>query len=164
MAGMLEPSDCPRCSFSERPASDPAANSVQSVSAIVWGMSPVDNFLTAVLTARIGQAQAWSDDAVLDATVPNWRWQVRGAEAIKGVFAGWYADPGRYDEIRRHPLPDGELIEFLLSWTEHGVPHAAHQAHVIRVESERIAEHTVYCGGRWPANLLAQMAEAADAN
>jgi hypothetical protein len=43
------------------------------------------------------------------------------------------------------------------------VPHAAHQAHVLRVQADRIAEHTVYCGGRWPANLLAQMEEAADA-
>ncbi|GIH04240.1 hypothetical protein Rhe02_23070 [Rhizocola hellebori] len=126
-------------------------------------MTPIDEFLAAAQTAGIDSCQAWAGDAVVDATVPNWRMQVRGADAIRKLFSGWYADPGRYDELRRMPLPDGELVEFLLTWTEHGVPHAAHQAHVLRVLSGRIAEHTVYCGGRWPANLLAQMAEAADA-
>jgi hypothetical protein len=129
----------------------------------VGPVKPIDEFLAAVQTAGIEGCQAWAGDAVVDATIPHWRMQVRGSDAIRKLFSGWYADAGRYDEFRRLPLPDGELVEFLLTWSEHGVPHAAHQAHVLRVQADRIAEHTVYCGGRWPANLLAQMAEAADA-
>ena len=42
------------------------------------------------------------------------------------------------------------------------MPHAAHQAHVLAVREGRIVRDQVWCGGRWPASLLAEMAEAAD--
>jgi len=126
-------------------------------------MSPVDRFLAAVTAATIPQADVWCADATLDATVPNWRRRVRGAGEIRRVFAAWYADPGAFEEIERTPVgPGGELVQFLLTWTEHGVPHAAHQAHVIRLSGDRISDHVVYCGGRWPAGLLARMAEMGD--
>lgn len=126
-------------------------------------MNPVDRFLEAVTTATIDSCAAWSEDAVLDATVPNWRMKMRGPTQIRAEFAKWYADPGRFEEFSRVKIaPDTELVRFLLTWTEHGVPHAAHQAHVIRLSEDQIADHVVYCGGRWPAGLLARMAEAAD--
>lgn len=122
----------------------------------------VDDFLSAVTAAEIEAADAWTADATLDATTPGWRNRVSGANGIKRLFAGWYADPGRFEELERTPLPDGELVQFLLTWTEHGVPHAARQAHVVTVRDGLIARHVVYCGGRWPAGLLARMAEAGD--
>lgn len=126
-------------------------------------MTAVDRFLDAVTGATIPQTDAWCADATLDATVPNWRRKVRGAGEIRRTFAAWYADPGAFEEFERAPLaPDRELVRFLLTWTEHGVPHAAHQVHVIRLSGDRISEHVVYCGGRWPAGLLARMAETAD--
>lgn len=126
-------------------------------------MNPVDLFLDAVTGATIGGCRAWADEAVLDATVPNWRMRLRGAGRIRSQLAQWYADKGRFEEFSRVPIePDTQLVRFVLTWTEHGVPHAAHQAHVIRVNGDRITDHVVYCGGRWPAGLLARMAEAAD--
>lgn len=124
---------------------------------------PIDRFLSAVTTATIPAADVWSPDAVLDATVPNWRMRMRGPAAIAAELSRWYADPGEFEELTRVPLPDGELVEFALRWTEGGVPHAAHQAHLIRVGDGRIVAQTVFCGGRWPAGLLAEMAEASRA-
>jgi hypothetical protein len=123
----------------------------------------VDEFLSAVTAAAIPAARAWTADATLDATTPGWRTTVRGANDIRRLFAGWYADEGRFEELERTPLPYGELVQFLLTWTEHGVPHAARQAHVVTVSDGLIARHVVYCGGRWPAGLLARMAEAGNA-
>ena len=97
------------------------------------------------------------DDAVLDATVPNWRFAVRGGEAVSTELSKWYADPGRFEAVRRSPLPDGELVEFTLTWEEQGQPHACHQAHILRLRDGRIAADTAFCGGRWPAPLLAEM-------
>lgn len=126
-------------------------------------MTSIDMFLEAVTTATIPGCTAWSEDAVVDATVPNWRMRLRGDDRIRAEFAKWYADPGEFEELSRTKIaPDTELVRFLLTWKEHGVPHAAHQAHVIRLSGDRIADHVVYCGGRWPAGLLAQMAEATD--
>jgi hypothetical protein len=106
-------------------------------------MSPaIDEFLNAIQTATIPACDAWSTDA------------------------RWFADPGQFGEFRRFPVrADGgpsEIVEYTLSWTENGVPHAAHHMHLLTVRDDHIVADTVMCGGRWPAALLAEM-EAADA-
>jgi hypothetical protein len=126
--------------------------------------SSVDEFLHAIETATIPGCKAWSEDAALDATVPNWRLHASGAEKIRTEYARWFADPAHFDELRRFPVGDGdsELVEYTLSWSENGVPHAAHHMHLLMVRDGLIVADTVMCGGRWPAGLLAEM-EAADA-
>jgi len=123
-------------------------------------LTAVDRFTAAIEAGARVEPGVFAADAVVDATVPNWRWTIRGAEAIREIFAGWFADPGHFESLRRSPLPDGELLEFTLAWQENGVPHACHQAHRLTVREGSIVEDTVYCGGRWPAALLAEMAEA----
>ena len=126
----------------------------------------IDKFLNAIETAAIPACDVWSADATLDATVPNWRFHVSGADAIRTEYARWFADPGRFGELRRYPMNTGggpsEVVEYTFSWTENGVPHAVHHVHLLTVRDDRIVADTVMCGGRWPASLLAEM-EAADA-
>jgi len=122
------------------------------------GPSSVDQLLDDIAAGAI-QPGVFCDDIVFDATVPNWRYTLRGPEAVASELAQWYADPGHFEDLRRTPLPDGELIEFTLHWVEDGVPHACHQAHVVELRDGRIAKDTAWCGGRWPAGLLAQMRE-----
>jgi ketosteroid isomerase-like protein len=121
---------------------------------------PIEAFTAAIAAAAIPACDAFAADAVLDATVPNWRFTVRGADAIRQQLAHWYADPGRFEELRRTELPDGALVEFVLSWEEDGEAYAAHQLHQLSVAGGRIVRDTVFCGGRWGAGLLAEMAEA----
>ena len=117
-------------------------------------------FLTTIETGGMPERGVLSDDVVLDATVPNWRFTVRGADAVGAELGRWYADPGTFEELTRTPLPGGELVTFTLRWQENGVPHAVHQAHVVAVSGGRIVQDQAWCGGRWPASLLAEMAEA----
>jgi len=77
-------------------------------------------------------------------------------------LAKWYADPGHFQDLRRTPLPDGELVEFTLHWQEGGVAHMCHQAHVLQVRDGQVAKDTAWCGGRWPAELIAQMQQPAE--
>ncbi len=121
---------------------------------------PVEQYLAAIEDADMGRCPAFSADVVVDATVPNWRMTLRGAEAVRAEFARWYADPGHFEQVDRVPLPSGELVEFTLAWEEGGVPHVVHQAHVLEVADGRIVGAKVWCGGRWSAGLLAEMAEA----
>src|SRR5215469_7976381 len=87
----------------------------------------IDKFLYAIETATIPDCDAWSADATLDATVPNWRMHKTGADAIRAEYSRWFADPAHFDELRRLPVAGvGELVEYTLSWQENGVPHAAH--------------------------------------
>ncbi len=125
--------------------------------------SAIDKFLHAIESAAIPSCDAWSTDATLDATVPNWRLHAAGPDAIRTEYARWFADPGHFDDLRRCPLGDGtgEVVEYTLSWQENGMPHAAHHMHLLTVRDDQIVADTVMCGGRWPAGLLAEM-EAAD--
>ena len=130
-------------------------------------MSPspvIDQFLNAIQTATIPACGAWSTDATLDATVPNWRLHASGADAIRAEYARWFTEPGQFGEFRRYPVHaeggPSEIVEYTLSWTENGVPHAAHHLHVLTVRDDRIVSDMVFCGGRWPAALLAEMEAA----
>jgi hypothetical protein len=148
-----------------------AANWLQPGPGRMTGMV-IDTFLQAVKDAAIPACDAWSADAVLDATVPNWRLRAVGPDAIRAEYARWFASPARFEELRRYPLDHGpladgpagggsaEVVEYTLSWTENGVPHAGHHMHLLRVRDDRIVADTVFCGGRWPAALLAEIESA----
>jgi hypothetical protein len=123
-------------------------------------MSAIDRFLTAIETASIAGCGVFADDVRVDAVVPEWRFPIAGAAAVEEQFARWFADPGHFEELVRTPLPTGELVEFTLAWLEGGVPTAARQVHVLEVDGDRIVSDRVWCGGRWPASLLARMEEA----
>ena len=124
-------------------------------------MTTIDRFLAAVTSASIPAADdVWAADAVLDATVPNWRMTIRGAYGIRAELTKWYADKGEYEQLDQVPIPGGTAVRFLLTWTEHGIPHVAHQAHFLQIRDDRIVAHQVWCGGRWAADLLAEMEKA----
>jgi hypothetical protein len=122
----------------------------------------VDKFLHAIETAGIASCDVWAADAELDATVPNWRMHVSGPDAIRAEYSRWFADPGTFEELRRHQIAEGpgEVVEYTLSWVENGIPHAGHHLHVLDVRDDLIVADTVFCGGRWPASLLAEMESA----
>jgi hypothetical protein len=121
----------------------------------------IERFLEAIQGATMADCDALGPEVTLDATVPHWRFTVRGDAAVRAELSRWYADVGTFKELRRTALPAGELVEFTLCWEEGGVPHAAHQAHILEVTDGRITADHVWCGGRWSATLLAEMAEAA---
>jgi len=124
----------------------------------------IDKFLHAIENGAISGCDAWSAGATLDATVPNWRMHLVGPDAIRAEYARWFADRGQFEELRRYPVSAGatEVVEYTLSWSENGVPHAAHHLHVLTVRDDLIVADTVFCGGRWPASLLAEMEAAHD--
>ncbi|HTT87839.1 MAG TPA: hypothetical protein VMF60_10755, partial [Acidimicrobiales bacterium] len=62
-----------------------------------------------------------AEAVLLDATVPSWRFTSRGSAQVRNQFAQWYADPGHFEELERCPVPGGEVVRFLLRWTEQGV-------------------------------------------
>jgi ketosteroid isomerase-like protein len=119
--------------------------------------NPVDRLLDAVAAGTGVPADIYDPAAVLDATVPHWRLEQHGPRRIAGQLSAWFADPGSFTELRRVPLPDGELVHFELSWQEDGRPMLAHQAHVITVTDGRISRQEVFCGGRWDAATQAEI-------
>jgi hypothetical protein len=132
------------------------ANTETTVTAVV------DRFLDAIAAGRGADlADVYAHNAHLDATVPNWRFSVTGATAIGTEYARWFSSPGRLEESERRERADGAVVTYLLAWEEDGVPHASHHCHVLTIDSTvdggRIVADKVWCGGRWPAALLAEM-------
>jgi hypothetical protein len=118
----------------------------------------VTQLLEAIESGTPVPAGVFADRALLDATVPNWRFTVRGADAVRDQLARWYADAGAFEVLERVPLPGGEVVRFVLRWAEQGAPFAAHQAHLLEVDDAgRIASDRMFCGGRWDGDLLARM-------
>ena len=122
----------------------------------------IDLFLDSICGKH--EPAPWAPDAVLDAVVPGWRFTTTGASAVAGQFRAWFRDPGELEEVRRQATDRGEVVEFTVTWVENGVPHAARQVHLLELDGEgRIAHDHMWCGGRWPATLLAEMEAASDA-
>jgi hypothetical protein len=100
---------------------------------------------------------------VFSATVPQWRYQVQGADAVRGELASWYGVPIQIVEERRIPTMEGEVVVLGLRWEQDGATWGGHQTHVITVRDGRIAHLHAACGGRWSPEVLAQLPEIADA-
>lgn len=123
----------------------------------------IDRFLAAVCGDH-ATGPIWADDAVLDAVVPGWRFTLTGPDRIEAQLRTWYREPGTLEEVRRHGVAGGEVIELTVTWTEGGVPHAARQVHVLELDhGGRIRRDAMWCGGQWPAELLAKMEAAGNA-
>jgi hypothetical protein len=118
---------------------------------------PVTTFLAAVTAGTGVPADLYSADATLDATVPMWRFEVHGPAAVAAELSGWYHDAGTLTEVQHTPVPHGETLRFTLEWLEDGQPWAAHQVHFLATAGGRITRHEAWCGGRWPAALLAEI-------
>lgn len=124
---------------------------------------PVERYLAAIEGATMADRDALRPEVTLDATVPNGRFSVRSDAAVRAELSCWYADAGSFEELKRTPVLTGELVDFRLGWEQGGVPHTTHQAQIVEVTDGRITKDQVWCGRRWSATLLAEMAEAADA-
>jgi len=121
----------------------------------------VDRFLDAIRSGDGVPAGLLAPRVVLDATVPGWRFSVEGPEGVARQYRAWFSAPASFEELDRLPVPGGEVLTYLLTWEERGVPHAAHHCHLLRFDTGgHIVADRFFCGGRWDAALLAEMAAA----
>lgn len=128
------------------------------------GSRTVDRFLEAIGRGDGVPTELFASGAVLDATVPGWRFAAHGADAVARHYSAWFADPAEFEELERLPADGAEVVTYLLAWSERDVPHAAHHCHVLHFDARgRMTRDRFFCGGRWDAGLLAKMAAADDA-
>ena len=109
-----------------------------------------------------GLAQLYRADVLLDANVPEWRYQLQGKDAVveqlreewAPVMAGGY----EVTALRARPLEDGVVVETEVHFQEHGEEHMWRDVHVVRTDGQAIVEHTFYCTGLWDAATIARQA------
>ena len=124
----------------------------------------VDGFLADVQRGDMSPVH-YGPHAVLDAVVPGWRLTAHGPDQIAAEYGRWFRHPALFTDLRRLQTTTGEVVEYTLTWTEDGVDHTGRHVHVIDLDDTgAIVSDHVWCGGRWPADLLAQMEQADDAH
>ncbi len=123
----------------------------------------VDRFLAAVEAGQV-TSDLYAPDATLDATVPGWRFQAHGAEAIATEYRRWFTGPCRFHTIERHPLPEGELVRYVQDFDEQSGGITTHHMHLLTIVDDKITRDVVFCGGRWTPEVVAQMGAAAHAD
>jgi hypothetical protein len=107
----------------------------------------VDRFLDAIAGGTGCPPDVLAPDAELDATVPGWRFAVRGGGAVARQYAAWFAHPAAFEELERLPVDGGEVVTYFMTWLVRGVPHATHHSHTLRFDSSgRIAADRFFCG------------------
>lgn len=119
-----------------------------------------EHYRTAVEAAdEAALVDLYHPEALLDAHVPNWRFQVQGREAVAARTAG-LPRAGRFAAFEAEPLASGDvLVQF--EWRQHGEDGGAvvRELHVLRLDGEgRIGEQLLFCSGVWDPELQARMA------
>lgn len=122
----------------------------------------IDRFIDSI---RSGWADpsVYATDARLDATVPGWRFQAHGPEPIAAEYQSRFSGPSVLLSLERHVIDGGEVVRYLHSFELAGQPHVAHHLHVLLVRGEQIVSDTMFCGGRWGPEVVAEMGPAAHA-
>lgn len=123
--------------------------------------NPVDALLTALETGTRVPDGSYTEDAVLDLTVPNWRFSVRGPQQIGDLWLRFHGVPGRFEHVRREPTSTGEVVEYTLTWEAQDGTHAVHHCHLLDLRDGAITSDTMFCGGQWGPAQLAEMGATA---
>lgn len=110
-----------------------------------------------------GLTTLYTDDALFDAHVPNWRFQVRGRGEIAEQMKAWFQLPGRFHDVHEEWTAAGEpLVRF--EWRERegsSTQIVSREMQLWRLNDGRIAEQLVFCAGRWDVALVERMAAEA---
>ncbi len=94
-------------------------------------------------------ADVYAPDAMLDANVPQWRFQRKGVDEIVAQHRDWYPGPVRLVDWVPTATEFGAVVE-QADWVGDGADEVySRSVHVLHVEGDRIVRHVMYCTGRW---------------
>ena len=105
----------------------------------------------------------YDDDAVIDANVPSWRFQVKGLEQIVAQYGRWFPDGDvRVLSIREWPAPFGAVIETeQLEPDGKGGELLSRQLHVMLADGDKVTKQILYCTGTWDSETRERQAREA---
>ncbi len=102
--------------------------------------------------------ELYAPDALVDANVPYWRFQLQGPEAIKEVLHEGYGMPLRVASSCVIDRGEWQIAEWEVHFEAHGEERLFREIHLLRLEGGRIAEQVVYCTGHWDAEIIRRQA------
>jgi len=108
-------------------------------------------------------AGLYHPDVLLDAHVPNWRFQLQGRHAVAEATGTGLPGPGRFASFDVEPTASGDLlVQFQWHQDDHEGGQVSRELHLWRLDDDgRIVEQVLFCAGIWDRQLQAQMADEA---
>ena len=98
----------------------------------------------------------FDDEVFCDFTMPLWRLQARGVDAVVELRKRGHPSPGRVVRWRCDPTPTGFVIEFEERWEQGGQRWYSREMARADVAGGVISELSVYCTGDWDDPLQAR--------
>ncbi len=108
-----------------------------------------------------GLAELYRPDAVVDVSVPQWRYQLQGRPAIRQLLREerrYVESGGRVSSWRVTPTGDGLVAEVEVRFIQEGEERQWREVHLFHTDGEAITEHANYCTGIWDAATIARHA------
>jgi ketosteroid isomerase-like protein len=107
-----------------------------------------------------GLAELYRADALLDFSLPEWRFQLQGRDAIREKLQeeAAYLTDARVSGWRVTPTADGLAVELEVRFTQEGEERRWREVHLFHTDGEAITEHVNYCTGIWDAATIARHA------
>lgn len=105
----------------------------------------------------------YAADALIDANVPSWRFQVQGIEAIVAQYGRWFAFGGvKVLSIREWPASFGAVLEMALSEPDgKGADVYSRQMHLLFADGDKVTRQIMYCTGTWDSETVERQAREA---
>lgn len=101
----------------------------------------------------------YTHDALFDVNVPEWRYQLQGADAIRRQFDEWHPLAPELAEWRERTTDRGLVIEVAV-WEGDEHQQYSRSLHDLEIVSGRIVRHTMYCTGDWSKESQAEASAA----
>jgi hypothetical protein len=118
----------------------------------------------AFLTGTTSGLEPWYHEQVLlDANVPEWRFQLRGRRVVLDLIDNEeFAKPDRrITFLRANDTSDGLLLETELRFSDTGQLRVCRETHHLRVRDDLVVEHVLWCTGIADAATVATVLETA---
>lgn len=127
--------------------------------------SPLADAVIVALRAgdSAGLAEWYAPDVLVDANVPQWRFQARGRDAALDLWSdGFRGANRRLTHLRVTATARGLLAETEVRDEDHGRPRQWREVHQFRWDGEHIVEQVVWCSGLWDEDTIARQFVEAD--
>lgn len=103
----------------------------------------------------------FAPDVFADITLPHWRMQVQGADAMIATKTSLHPPAGRARVEKVLAAAHGYTLKVEERWEDNGVQWYCREAFLCDLDDEgRITEVSVYCTGDWDEATVARHAEA----
>jgi hypothetical protein len=106
--------------------------------------------LVAFLETNVPPAGLFAPDVFCDLSLPQWRLQTEGIDAMVRLRLEGHPDSGQVSRWRADATPNGFVFEFEERWTDaRGEAWYAREMLRATVSDGRITEASIYCTGDW---------------